>query len=188
MKEGVDMDSLSKKEKEILAKGEVGLVVRDYDEIFSGFDPRHYSHRALSVDFLDETRRATREVEPGSFELKLLLPMSQRNSEKEEIIKRRLKEHFKKHADMLSGESWVRTRRGIFLTIIGFLMMIFATYLLQTGNKSFGYSILSIIFEPGGWFTLWTGLDLIFAFARERNHELEFYQRMTRANISFSHY
>jgi len=35
---------------------------------------------------------------------------------------------------------------------------------------------------------MWTGLDLIFAFASEKNRDLEFYKKMTKADIHFSHY
>lgn len=172
----------------VLAQGEVSLIVDNYDEIFSSFDPRPYSHRALSVDFLDEARRATREVEPEKFELRLLLPAAKRNLEKEATIKKRLHEHFRKHADRLIEEDKIKKRRGIFLAIIGFLMMMLATYILHTTKKGLGFDILYIIFEPAGWFTVWTGLDLIFSFAKEKNHDLEFYKKMTNAEVSFSHY
>ena len=179
---------LEEKEAELLAKGEVSLIIESYDQIFSNFDPRPYSHRSMSTDFIDEARRATRDVDSGEFELRFLLPVSKRNVEKENMIKKRLKDHFRKHADLLSRESWTQIRRGIFLSIIGFLMMMTATYILHSGNNGLTFNILYIFFEPGGWFTLWTGLDSLFSFAKEKNHDLEFYRKMTRVNIAFSHY
>ena len=37
-------------------KAEVGLRLEKYDDIFSDFDVRPYSARALSVDFLEEIK------------------------------------------------------------------------------------------------------------------------------------
>ncbi|SRR3989344_307817 len=176
------------KEQEILSRGEISLILRDYEEIFSDFDPRSYAHRSLSFDFVDEARRATRDVDPSGFELRMLLPKSKRSIEKENMIKKRLKDHFKKHADLLTRESMSRIKRGFFLAAIGFLMMIFATYILHSERKGLGFDMLYVFFEPAGWFTVWTGLDLIFSFAREKNHDLDFYKKMSRANITFSHY
>jgi hypothetical protein len=179
---------VEEEEKELLAEGEVSLVVDNYDEIFSSFDPRPYSRRALSVDFLDEARRATREIKPGIFELRFLLPFSERKLEKEGMIKRRLKEHFKKHHEMLEAESRKVKRKGLFLSFIGFIMMLIATWIVFYGDHKFIYSILKIVFEPGGWFILWTGLDILFFGSKEDRKDLEFYKKMTRAEIVFSHH
>src|SRR3989344_8812757 len=176
------------KEQEILSRGEISLILRDYEEIFSDFDPRSYAPRSLFVVFVDEASRATRDVDPSGFELRLLLPKSKRNIEKENMIKKRLRDHFKKHADLLAKESRARIKRGMFLAAIGFLMMIFATYILHSGREGLGFDMLYVFFEPAGWFTVWTGLDLVFSFAHEKDHDLEFYRKMSRANITFSHY
>ena len=180
--------ALEKKEQELFVRSEISLVIRDYDEIFSDFDPRPYSHRSLSFDFMDEMRRAVREADTEGFELRILLPVSKMNSEKEAVIKSRLRDHIKKHSSMLEKEAWQRMKRGIFIALIGFLMMGFALYLRSSEKLGLFYDILYIFFEPGGWFTMWTGLDLIFAFASEKNRDLEFYKKMTKADIHFSHY
>jgi hypothetical protein len=179
---------IEEEEKELLAESEVSLVIENYDEIFSSFDPRPYSRRALSVDFLDEARRATREIKPGVFELRFLLPFTERKLEKEGMIKKRLKEHFKKHHEMLEGESKKVRKKGLFISFIGFFMMLVAAWIVFYGNHEFIYSVLKIIFEPGGWFTLWTGLDILFFGSKEGKSDLEFYGKMVKAEIVFSHY
>lgn len=179
---------VEEEEKELLAEGEVSLVIESYDEIFSSFDPRPYSRRALSVDFLDEARRATREMKPGVFELRFLLPFAERKLEREGMIKKRLKEHFRRHHEMLEAEARKKKKRGLVLCLIGFLMMVFATWAVFYNKNSFFYSILKIIFEPGGWFTLWTGLDILFFGSKEDRGDLEFYRKMIKAEVVFSHY
>jgi hypothetical protein len=174
--------------QEILERGEVSLWLNSYNDIFSSFDPRPFSHRALSIDFLDEAKRATREIEPGKVELRFLLPASQRRIDKELMIKKRLKEHFKKHFDILGAESRRVKTRGILLSVIGFLMMISATYIIHYLPKMFLYDILYVLFEPGGWFTLWTGLDTLFFGSSEHKRDLEFYKKMVNVEVIFSHY
>jgi hypothetical protein len=179
---------IEEEEKELLAESEVSLVIDNYDEIFSSFDPRHYSRRALSVDFLDEAHRATREIKPGVFQLRFLLPLAERKLEKEAVIKKRLKEHFKKHHEMLEAEARKAQKKGLLVSFIGFLMMLVSTWIVFYGTHEFIYSVLKIIFEPGGWFTLWTGLDILFFGSKEDKSDLEFYRKMMKAEIIFSHY
>lgn len=177
-------------EENLLKKGEVSLVIEDYDEIFSDFDPRPFSHRALSVDFLDEARRATRELGESGFELNFLIPASKKSIEKEKVIKGRLKEHFKKHYDLVEKEQSGIVGQGIIFTIFGFIfMMIGAFVLVHYGARvSILKEMLIIVLQPGGWFLLWEGLELLIFGTKVKRSDLEFYKRMTRANIGFSHY
>ena len=80
----------------LLAESEISLILDSYDDIFSDFDPRHFSERALSDDFLIEAKKAARD-KAGVYELRFLVPKQQRNFEHEHLIRMRLKEHFKKH-------------------------------------------------------------------------------------------
>ncbi len=84
----------SKKEK-LLRMSEISLWLDHYDDIFSNFDPRPYSQKALSDDFLLETKRASRDKVSGQIELKFLVKAEMRNKKQENLIRRRLKEHFK---------------------------------------------------------------------------------------------
>jgi hypothetical protein len=47
---------------------EIKLMLDTYDDIFSDFDPRPFSQRTLSEDFLEEARKASREKEMGNIE------------------------------------------------------------------------------------------------------------------------
>lgn len=179
---------VEEKEREVLEKAEVSLILDNYGDIFSDFDPRPFNNRALSVDFLDEARRATREIEFGAFQLRFMLPKAERNQETEYMVRKRLREHFKKHYTLLAGEAAKVKRKGWLLCFIGFLMMTFAAWIAFYGVHKFVYSVLRIIFEPGGWFTLWVGLDILFFGSKESKKDMHFYKKMTNAEIIFSYY
>jgi hypothetical protein len=112
--------------KELLAKGEVSLQLDTYDDIFSDFDPRPYSSRALSVDFLGEATRATRE-KSGQLELRFLIPQHERKKALESVIKKRLRAHFERHVVLLKKEHSEQVEKGIIVVIVGFLLMLGAT-------------------------------------------------------------
>ena len=51
---------MSDEEKQkILEMSEISLILDTYDDMFSSFDPRPYSQRALSEDFLSEAKDTT---------------------------------------------------------------------------------------------------------------------------------
>ena len=177
-------------ERALLEKGEVSLVVEDYNDIFSDFDPRHFSHKALSVDFLDETRRATREIAPGKFGLRFLLPKEKRNAKDEEVIKKRLREHFKKHADLLEKDYKGIIIQGIYFLIAGLVFMFTAAYILFFYHNKINLvkEFLVVLLEPGGWFLFWEGLSLIIFKSKVSKPDLEFYRKMVNSEIIFSHY
>lgn len=176
--------------QELLAKSEVSLLLDGYDDIFSSFDPRPHTQRALSVDFLSEAKRATRETEGGEFELRLMLPASKRSIEKENGIRKRLREHFRKHATLLEGEKKGVFNQGLFFIAFGVIFMFVAAYILFAYSSSrnlFG-EFLIVLLEPGGWFLFWEGLDLIIFESKKEKADLEFYRKMTKSEIVFSHY
>ena len=49
----------------LLKKSEISLSLDNYDDIFSDFDPRPFSQRALSDDFLIEAKKASRDKVSG---------------------------------------------------------------------------------------------------------------------------
>ena len=181
---------LEEQEKHLLAESEVSLVLNSYEDIFSDFDPRPFSGRALSVDFLDEAKRATREIKPGVFELRFLIPAAHRRLDREAIIKKRLKEHFKKHAEILEKEKSKIVRQGVYFVVVGLVFMLVAAFVLYHYHNvmSLLKEMLVVMLEPGGWFLFWEGLDLIIFKSKVIKPDLEFYKKMTKAEIIFTHY
>lgn len=174
---------------ELLNKSEISLWLDTYNDIFSDFDPRPYAHRALSQDLLDEAKRATREA-PLGVELRFLIPTAKRSLPDEAVIKRRLREHFRKHSAQLDEEFKSVRKKGIVLTIIGMLLLTAATFLYQQDGGKWWTSFLIVLCEPAGWFTVWIGLEKAFAVYESSERKLNrlFYQKMARAEFKFEGY
>jgi hypothetical protein len=173
---------------ELLKMSEISLWLDTYDDIFSDFDPRPYSQRALSEDFLNETKRASCEKTSGQIELKFLVPSGIRNLERESMIKKRLREHFKKHYNILHLENVNIKRTGAICTAIGFLMMIVFVFISNFGINEQILNILRVFLEPGGWFMMWFGLDQIFYTAKAHLPDTLFYEKMSKCEINFMKY
>jgi hypothetical protein len=175
-------------------QGNISLVLDSYDDLFSDFDPRPYSEKALSDDFLFECKRAAREKEKY-LELRLLVPVHKRKIHEETIIRRRLKEHFKKHSK--EEEKIVKKikREGLYWCFIGSIVLIISTFLyefkLSLGSGFFSRILIDFLFiisQPAGWFIFWEGLGKIFIVSREKSSNYEFYKKMSEANINFFNY
>ena len=85
-------DSMKKDEMhntKLLQLSEISLIIDTYDDIFSDFDPRPYSQRALSDDFLLEARKASKDKVSGTFELNFLIPSHLKNKVHVVMIKKR---------------------------------------------------------------------------------------------------
>ncbi|MEK6892921.1 MAG: hypothetical protein AABX07_01840 [Nanoarchaeota archaeon] len=173
----------------LLEKSEMSLLIKDYNDIFSSFDPRPFSEKSLSDDFLLEAKRATRDKK-GIYELRFLVPKLHRNFEHEVMIKKRLKEHFRKHHHLLEEEIHLVKRRGWFLIILGFFMMFLSIVIYSdlVHINTLLKSILIVITEPSGWFLFWIGGEKIVYKAEEKRFDLDFYNKMAEAEVKFSSY
>ena len=173
---------MQKEVNKSIKQGNISLILDNYDDIFSDFDPRNYSERALSDDFLNECRKAARDKDL-ELELRFLLPKVKRNLNDELKIKKRLKDHFLKHYKEKQIEIKKVKEEGLVWFIIGALIAFSATFLYD--NKSFLSKFLIIVAEPAGWFTMWNGLDKIFSEIKRLNPELNFYKKMSNAQFYF---
>lgn len=189
--EGVLWEKIAKKGNEhrtLLKKSEISLWIDDYDDIFSDFDPRPFSIRALSDDFLLEARKAIIAKPDGKHELRFLVPLDKRDATLENAVRRRLREHFNRHYMLEKKENRkILTRAGVMI-FLGILMMVGAATLSFWKDDIFLWHVLRIILEPGGWFTVWTGFDQVFYEFRENKPDFEFYSKMVEAEITFDSY
>ena len=174
------------KTKSLLSKAEISVLLDTYDDIFSDFDPRPFISRALSDDFLLEAKRAARDKE-GVFDLSFMIPKKLRNFEHEVLIRRRLREHFKKHALLLEQEMNKIKMKGIFMIIIGVLTILIASFLYSLEGRWI-VNLLIVIFEPAGWFLFWIGGEKLVYERKEIYPDYEFYHKMTICEISFHTY
>ncbi len=171
-----------------LREGNVSLILDSYNDLFSDFDPRPYSDRALSEDFLLECRRAAREKDSEKIELRLLVPRKFRKKPDELMIKRRLKEHFYKNFVIQKKgikKIWVE---GLFWVFLGTIIMIVATFAYRFSSDSFLIDLFFIISEPAGWFAFWEGLGKMFIESKKGFPDYEFYLRMNKLDVSFLSY
>jgi hypothetical protein len=172
----------------LLRESEIGIWIDNYDDIFSDFDPRPYSQRSLSQDFLGETKKASRDKVSGDIEIKFLVPKKARNLKDEVVVKKRLREHFKSHMKQLKKERMKIIGEGTLFFVIGIVFMIIATFILVRNDPRFMIKILGVFLEPGGWFFFWEGLNLIIFKARTQTPDFEFYRKMSTADIVFNTY
>jgi hypothetical protein len=184
-----EMSVLSDEEKrKLLSLSEISIWLDTYDDIFSDFDSRPYSDRALSDDFLKEAIKMSREKTSKTRELKLLLPSSKRNEKDEAIIRKNLHTYFRIHYHELFLEMKKILRKGWLYTAIGMMMMVVAAYIEPLkGNWSYLH-VAFVVVEPAGWFLVWTGLDHIFYTSRQKKDDLDFFSRMTNCEITFLSY
>jgi hypothetical protein len=168
-------------------QGELNLRILGYDDLFSNFDSRPYDVKQLSDDFLIEAKRATRDKH-GIYEVNLLVPKSKRDRKLEETIKKRLKDHFKRHYRISSYEIKATERKGAWMGFLGVLLIFISAYLETLHSTNLMIAFVQTLFEPAGWFTAWTGLDLLFYNVPGKKPEREFYKKMADANISFGSY
>lgn len=171
----------------LLSKAQISIMLKSYDDIFSTFDPRGYTHKALSSDFLMESRRAAVDKE-GNLELSFMIPKDKRNSNDELIIKKRLRDHFRRHYNLVLSEVKEIKRTGIKMAALGAFLILVASILAFIESEHFWVHFLVILLEPAGWFTGWTGLDELHYGVRGKKPELDFYDKMSRAEITFHTY
>ena len=184
----LEFKSVSEEQKyKILQMSEISLLLDTYDDIFSDFDPRPYSQRALSVDLLNELKRASVEKISGQISLKFLIPTAMKSAERESVIKKRLREHFKNHEQSLHSEINTIRKQGLFLTLLGAPITLIATY-LSILPPNLGTNFLVVLCEPAGWFITWTGLERVFSARRQKETDIKFYEKMSNCEISFLTY
>ena len=168
---------------------QISLWIDHYDDIFSDFDPRPYSQRALSDDFIQESTKVAKGKSSDKLELNFLISADQRSIIKENTIKKRLRDYFNKSLVRIREEHKGIIRQGSYFLIIGSILMFTASYLLFThSEKSIITSFLITLLEPASWFLFWEGLNLILFKSKHKKPELEFYGKMSKSEINFLSY
>lgn len=170
---------------------EISLRLEHYDDIFSDFDIRPYSKRALSVDFLEEIKRAAQDKDVAGIDLVFHAPHKGRDESLEATIKERLSAHFKRHYHIVLTEKRKIMRNGISMIILGVIFMILATLIIfKDPEDNLLLSFLVVFLEPAAWFLLWEGMDQVLFNSKNINPELYFYKKMShaRGRVHFKSY
>lgn len=155
-----------------------------YDDIFSDFDPRPYSLRSISDDFLEEARKASKGCNK---EIIFLVPKSIRSFNLEHTIKKRLKEHFRKHAEIEDKKLKKMINQGIVYVILGNMLILARAVLLynEIMNKSFFAAFFTGFLETPSWFLIFEGLIMIIFKSRKQVPETLFYDKLKNSTIEF---
>src|SRR3989338_9868893 len=165
---------------------EIRFAISGYDDLFSDFDARPVSERGLSEDFLSEAKRASAVKEGERLDFIFLISKNKRDLKKEVTIKDRLERHFKKHFGLSKNEKSKAIKQGVFFTILGVVLMLLATFLFfKFKNESLLASFFTILLEPASWFLFWEGLDQLIFESKKIEPNLDFYRKMSHANIKF---
>lgn len=177
--------AIIERDRALMQKSEIGVILETYNDVFSSFDPREYNAKSLSYDFLMEMKRAALDKPSGIIELRLLMPAKMRSFAQEAIIRRRLREHFKRHYMLLLEADRKIKRRAYWMLAIGASAMVAATLITVGDVNLLLKTALNAVLDPAGWFVFWKGLDELYNNRKEEKPELLFYEKMAQAEISF---
>lgn len=165
---------------------EFAIAIDSFDDIFSDFDPREFTKRDLSVDFITELKRRYKVTGVGQFDVAFHAPRTIHNEADEKIIISRIKQHFRQIINQ--NKKHVRTIRFRGMLYIGFGIVLLTFLTFATSLKLFSdlhIQLFGIIFMPLGWFGVWEGFSKIVDIPWKLQEELEFCQKMARANYQF---
>jgi hypothetical protein len=177
-----------KVKEDLIRMSEISLILDTYDDIFSDFDPRPYSVRALSEDFLFEAKRGSTSKVIGEVDLILMVPKHLRVKKQESIITKRLVYYFKDQYAHLWKDIRTRKKKGFLLLFVGALIGGIATLIYPYHTTDFFAAFGVLLLEPTSWFTMWTGLEAIFRVSKQDQSDLLFYEKMSDCKISFLSY
>lgn len=163
---------------------DIVLRLEHYDDIFSVFDIRPYTHRSLSEDFVSEIKRASADKDDVGITLLLHVPKKKRHEGRELTIRERLAGHFRKHYLLLRKEKHRIMGRGLVMVLLGMACMIIATLIIfKDPSHDLMQSFLVVFLEPAAWFLLWEGMDQIIFNSQKINPDLAFYRKMSHAKV-----
>lgn len=199
-----DAENWLKKKQKLLYLSEISIDIDNYDDIFSDFDPRPYSSRALSDDFILEIKRASRDKTTGIIELKFLIPKHERKYKDEDLIIKRLKSHFKRHFEIVRKEVDKEKKLGLTMVGLGFALGVLAAVVLHQGVETIDNAIfftdtlkwlaiilptvVLVMLEPASWFLIWEGFNKIVFDWQDKKIDYDFYNKMTKSEILFEEY
>jgi len=172
---------------EIIKRSNIPLILDSYNDIFSSFDSRPFNEKALSDDFLIECKKAARDKDDNGIELVLAMPKARRNINDEFKIKKRLREHFRKHFIEKEKEISGIKNRGIRWVTFGSLLIFGVVYGLINAENEILQAIWPI-FEVPGWFLVWEGMGKIFFDSAKLESDFKFYKKMSNCEVIFRSY
>lgn len=164
---------------------EIRIWIDDYNDIFSDFDPRDYSERNISDDFLHELKKVANENDDSVKSLRLLLDQKLRDRKMEVIVVDRLHVVFSENFHRYMEKRKSHRYRSIVFLISGLLMILGASYFSYLRTEYPLMHIPLVVLEPAGWFFTWTALELMFRSGKKSMPDLVFYAKFGKTKIVF---
>lgn len=167
---------------------EISIAIDTWDDIFSDFDPRPLSERALSEDFIAELKKRYRETRRGSFLVTIYAPISLKDEEQEKAVIQRLKRHFRHRSAQRQRELNRIRRRGVTFVVFGICSLGFLTLITYYQLFSeLAIELLGIIFMPLGWFGIWEGFSKIVDTSAIFIQEEILFNKLSKASYQIKH-
>ena len=170
------------------SRAEISIWLDSYNDIFSDFYSRPISLRSLSDDFITQVKKTQRENKGDKVALRLLMPSALRKTEQENHIIERLRLYFNTIHLQLRDDARATNRKGLYFILVGIALMVTSGYISFVKSEKFHIHLLLVLFEPAGWFMLWTGLDHLIYFSTNKKSEVDFYRLMSNVEIEFNSY
>ncbi|MBI5227427.1 hypothetical protein HY988_02450 [Candidatus Micrarchaeota archaeon] len=158
----------------------VSIALDGYDDIFSDFDPSPYAIRLMSEDFLRELKRHYTENRHGDFVITFTLPKSLRSEKTENLIRKRIKDHFTSSLSKLRKETYKARREGI-LRIGGGMAIAALVFTVPQFETQLPLMILSTL----SWYFLWSGYEKFFEAPSAMNKKERFFDKFVSAKYNF---
>ncbi len=164
---------------------DLNFWIDSYNDLFSDFDSRPYSERAISDDFISELNKLTEEKDDFIKTIIFQVPAKVRDEKTEAVITDRLTNGLLNQYIRFSKELNRSRRNGILMTVLGIAAMMLAVYITSLGEHTLIINSLKILFEPAGWFLIWTGLDKMYMGGKPIKRKRDFYARLEKSKIEF---
>lgn len=175
------------KERMLPELAEISIWLDTYDDVFSDFDPRPYTQRTMSDDFIHAAKKEVKETSGGKLQMILMIPVALRVTAHEETIKKRVRDYFKSNFDTLSKRTRYLQRWG-YIIFAGAITSIFISSMVHYLQAPIiVQNLLYSIFEPMGFFMLFTGLEQVIS-AGKNKENIDFYRRIAEGTIKFIGY
>jgi hypothetical protein len=173
----------------LAGKHVIPMFIDDYDDIFSPYDHRDYSKRDVSLETLQRIKDSL--ASDGGKPVALFFEIAGEhwNRDTEEIIKNRLKKHFRdEEKRIVEGELKKIRKRGLLGMAAG--VALFAAYKAvdKYGPSGYGPELVATIVDWAGFVMGFWGADQLLIDARPLKREAAFNRRMSDSEIFFENY
>jgi hypothetical protein len=162
---------------------EIAIALDTYDDLFSDFDIRGYSERALSKDFLDELRvQLRRSGIKSGLDIVFLLPSERRDETDEALIIERIRAFYADRREHYRREDGKSKRRSLAFIAIGLALSVAANFIV--GRLGFFPLFNDFILIPS-WFFVWSGFEALIKNRDEIGRKKKYYAALYESRTSF---